>query len=171
LAEPQTYIIDSTHTLPRFSYNHLGYSNQMSRFNKTSGKIVIDQQAKTGSVVVSIDTTSVDTGYPLFNDHIQSEDFLSTSKYPTMTFISNKLKFISENLVAVDGLLTLKGISKPVELTVTSFLCMPNPILKKDACGANATAVIKRTDFNMGKYSPQVGDDVTITIPVEAIKE
>jgi polyisoprenoid-binding protein YceI len=171
LAAPETYIIDSTHTLPRFSYSHFGYSNQMSRFDKTSGKIVLDRQAKTGSVEVIVDTTSVDTGYPLFNEHIQGEDFLDTAKYPTMTFNSNKLKFEGENLVAVDGTLTLKGVSKQVELTVTSFHCMPHPMLKKDACGANATTVIKRTDFNMGKYAPHVGDEVTITIPVEATKE
>jgi polyisoprenoid-binding protein YceI len=171
LAAPETYKLDGTHTLPRFSYSHFGYSTQLSRFDKTSGKIVLDRQAKTGSVEVTIDTTSVDTGYPLFNEHIQGQDFLDTAKYPTATFISNKLKFEGENLVAVDGTLTLKGISKPVSLTVTSFQCMPHPMLKKDACGANATTVVKRTDFNMGKYAPNVGDDVTITIPVEAVKE
>jgi polyisoprenoid-binding protein YceI len=171
LAAPETYVIDGNHTLPRFSYSHFGYSTQMSRFDKTSGKIVLDRQAKTGSVEVTVDTTSVDTGYPLFNEHIQGEDFLDTAKYPTMTFISSKLKFEGENLTAVDGVLTLKGISKPVELKVTSFQCMPHPMLKKDACGANAAAVVKRTDFNMGKYAPHVGDDITITIPVEAVKE
>lgn len=171
LAAPETYVIDGPHTLPRFSYSHLGYSTQLSRFDKTSGKIVLDRQAKTGSVEVTIDTTSVNTGYPLFNEHIQGEDFLHTAKYPKATFISNKLTFEGENLVAVDGTLTLKGISKPVTLTVTSFQCMPHPMLKKDACGANAGTVVKRTDFNMGKYAPNVGDDVTITIPVEAVKE
>lgn len=171
LATPETYVIDGAHTLPRFSYNHFGYSNQLSRFDKTSGKIILDRQAKTGSVEVTVDTTSVDTGYPLFNEHIQGEDFLDTAKYPSMTFISNNLKFDGDSLVAVDGTLTLKGISKPVTLTVTSFQCMPHPMLKKDACGANATTVVKRTDFNMGKYAPQVSDDVTITIPVEAVKE
>jgi polyisoprenoid-binding protein YceI len=170
-AAPETYVIDGTHTLPRFSYSHFGYSNQLSRFDKTSGKIVLDRQAKTGSVEVTVDTTSVDTGYPLFNEHIQGEDFLDTAKYPTMTFISNKLKFKGDKLVAVDGTLTLKGVNKPVVLKVTSFQCMPHPMLKKDACGANATTIIKRTDFNMGKYAPHVGNDVTITIPVEAVKE
>ena len=82
LAAPETYTIDGTHTLPRFSYSHFGYSTQLSRFDKTSGKIVLDRQAKTGSVEVTIDTTSVDTGYPLFNEHIQGEDFLHTAKYP-----------------------------------------------------------------------------------------
>ncbi len=171
LAAPETYTIDGSHTLPRFSYSHFGYSMQMSRFNKTSGKIVFDRQAKSGSVAVSIDTTSVDTGYPLFNEHIQGPDFLDTAKYPTATFTSSKLKFEGETLVSVDGTLTLKGISKPVTLTVASFQCMPHPMLKKDACGATATTTVKRTEFNMGKYTPNVGDDVTITIPVEAVKE
>ena len=171
LAAPETYTIEASHTLPRFSYSHFGYSTQLSRFDKTSGKIVLDRQAKNGSVEISIDTTSVNTGSPLFNEHIQGEDFLDTAKYPTASFISNKLKFEGESLVAVEGILTLKGISKPVSLTVTSFQCMPHPMLKKEACGANATTVVKRTDFNMGKYAPNVGDEVTITIPVEAAKE
>lgn len=171
LAAPETYMIDGTHTLPRFSYNHLGYSTQLSRFDKASGKIVLDRQAKSGSVNVTIDTTSVDTGYPLFNEHIQGADYLDTAHYPTATFTSDKLKFEGDKLVAVDGILTLKGISKPVKLKVTSFQCMPHPMLKKDACGANATTVIKRTEFNMGKYAPSVGDEVTITLPVEAIAE
>lgn len=171
LAAPETYVIDANHTLPRFSYSHFGYSTQVSRFDKTSGKVILDCQTKTGSVEVVVDTTSIDTGIPLFNEHIQGEDFLDTAKYPTMTFISNNLKFEGEKLVAVEGTLTLKGISKPVTLTVTSFHCMPHPMLKKDACGANATAAVKRTDFNMGKYAPQVSDEVTITIPVEAVKE
>lgn len=171
LAAPETYTIDENHTLPRFSYNHFGYSTQLSRFDKASGKIIIDRQAKTGSVEVTIDTTSVNTGSSLFNEHIRGEDFLDTAKYPTATFTSNKFKFKGAQLVAVDGTLTLKGISKPVTLKVTSLHCMPHPILKKDACGANATTVVKRTEFNMGKYAPNVGDEVTITIPVEATKE
>lgn len=171
LAAPETYILDSNHTLPRFSYSHFGYSTQLSRFDKASGKIVIDRQAKTGSVEVSVDTTSINTGSTLFNEHIQGKDFLDTAQFPTATFKSSQLKFEGDKLTSVDGIITLKGIAKPITLTVTSFQCMPHPILKKDACGANATTVIKRTDFNMGKYAPNVGDEVTVTLPVEATKE
>lgn len=171
LAAPETYVIDGNHTLPRFAYNHFGFSTQLSRFDKTSGKIVLDRQAKSGSVEVTVDTTSVNTGSTLFNEHIQGADFLDTAHYPTMTFQSNTLKFEGDKLASVEGTLTLKGISKPVTLTVTSFQCMPHPMLKKDACGANATTVVKRSDFNMGKYAPNVGDEVTVTIPVEAVKE
>jgi len=171
IAAPETYIIDGTHTYPRFSYSHFGFSTQLSRFDKTTGNIVLDREAKVGSVSVIIDTTSVDTGYSLFNEHIQGADFLDTAKYPTANFTSNKINFEGDKMVSVDGTLTLKGISKPVTLTVTSFQCMLHPMLNKDACGANATAVVKRTDFNMGKYAPNVGDDVTLTISVEAVKK
>ena len=170
-AAPVTYVIDGTHTLPRFEYSHFGYSNQLSRFDKTSGKITLDRAAKTGSVDVVIDAKSVDTGYPVFNGHIQGEDFFATEKYPTITFKSDTLKFKGDKLVAVKGDLTIKGVTKPVTLTVTSFKCMPHPMLKKDACGANASTRIKRSDFNAGKYAPYVSDDVTLTIPVEAIAE
>ncbi len=170
-AAPETYVIDGTHTFPRFAYEHFGYSTQLSRFDKTSGKIVIDRAARTGSVDVLIDAKSVDTGFAVFNEHIQGEDFLDTAKYPTATYKSTALKFEGDKLVAVDGKLTLKGVTKPVTLTVTSFKCMPHPMLNKDACGANATATLKRSDFGAGKYAPYVGDEVTLTIAVEAIKE
>ncbi len=170
-AAPETYAIDNTHTFPRFAYSHFGYSTQLSRFNKTSGSIVIDRAAKTGSVDVNIDITSVDTGYATFDEHIQGEDFLHTAKFPTATFKSTKLKFKGDKPVAINGDLTIKGITKPVTLKVDSFHCMPHPIVKKDACGANASTTIKRSEFNAGKYAPHVSDEVTLTIAVEAVKQ
>jgi polyisoprenoid-binding protein YceI len=171
LAAPESYALDAGHTFPRFSYSHFGYSTQLSRFNKTTGKIVFDKVAKTGSVDITIDTKSVDTGFPLFNEHIQSEDFLDTAQFPTATFKSTKVVFDGDKPTAIEGRLTLKGVTRPVTLTVTSFQAMPHPILKKDAIGANANVTVKRSDFNAGKYAPNVSDEVRIDIAVEAIKE
>ncbi len=171
LAAPETFVLDANHTYPRFSYNHLGYSTQLSRFNKTTGKVVLDKAAKTGSVDIMIDTKSVDTGSTLFNEHIQGEDFLDTAKYPTATFKSTKVTFNGDKPATVEGDLTLKGVTKKVTLTVTSFLAMPHPMQKKDAIGANAHTTVKRTDFNMGKYAPHVGDEVRIDIALEAVKQ
>ncbi|NML26908.1 YceI family protein [Zoogloea dura] len=169
-AAPETYTIEGTHTFPRFEYSHFGYSTQLSRFDKTTGTITLDKAAKTGSVDVTIDTTSVNTGYPLFNQHIQGEDFFDTATYPTITYKSTKVNFDGDKPTSIEGNLTVKGVTKPVTLTVTSFHCMPHPMLKKDACGANATATIKRSEFNAGKYAPYVGDEVKLTIAVEAYK-
>lgn len=120
---------------------------------------------------MTIDAKSVNTGYPLFNEHIQDVDFFNTAKYPTITFKSTGVKFDGDKPVAVNGNLTIKGVTKPVTLTVTSFHAMPHPMLKRDAIGANAVTKIKRSDFNMGKNAPFVSDDVTLNIAVEAIKE
>lgn len=169
-AAPETFNIDPTHTAPRFEYSHLGYSTQLHRFDKTSGKIVLDRAAKTGSVDVIIDAKSVNTGYALFNEHIQDADYFDTAKYPTITFKSTAVKFDGDKPVSVDGNLTIKGVTKPVTLTVTSFHAMPHPMMKRDAIGANAVTKIKRSDFNMGKSAPFVSDEVTLSLAVEAVK-
>ena len=170
MAAPETYNIDSSHTFPRFSYSHLGLSTQLSRFNKTTGTVVLDKAAKTGSVDVVIDMKSVDTGFTVFDGHIQGEDFLDTAKFPVATFKSTKVVFDGDKPASVEGNLTIKGVTKPVTLKVTSYVNAPHPMLKKDAIGADASAVIKRSEFNAGKYAPNVGDDVTISIGIEAIK-
>ncbi|MGE5524594.1 MAG: YceI family protein [Rhodospirillaceae bacterium] len=171
LAAPETYVIDADHTFPRFEYDHFGYSTQLSRFDKTRGTIVFDKAERTGSVDVVVDMKSVNTGSALFNDHIQAADFLDTVRYPTATFKSTRLYFEGETLSKIDGDLTIKGIRKPVSLKVTSFRNAMHPIANKDVIGANATTRIKRSDFNAGKYAPHVGDEVTLRIALEGIKQ
>ena len=171
LAAPETYVVDGSHTYPRFSYSHLGFSTQLSRFNTTTGKVVFDKAAKTGSVDIEIDAKSVDTGSTLFNQHIQGEDFLDTAKYPKAIFKSTNVMFEGDKPEKIEGNLTIKGVTKPVTLTVTSFQAMPHPMQKKDAIGANAYTTIKRSEFNAGKYAPNVGDEVRIDIAIEAIKQ
>ena len=170
-AAPQTYVIDGSHTFPRFSYNHMGLSTQLSKFTKTSGKVMFDKEAKTGSVDIVIDMTSVDTGFPAFNGHIQGEDFLNTAKFPTATFKSTKVTFEGDRPAKIDGELTIKGVTKPVTLTVTSFANKQHPMLQKDAIGADAYTVIKRSEFDAGKFVPAVGDEVRIDVALEAIAQ
>lgn len=171
MAAPVTYNVDGSHTFPRFSYSHFGYSTQLSSFSKTTGKVVYDAEAKTGSVDIVIDTASVNTGFADFNQHIQGEDFLDTAKYPQATFKSTQVIFDGAKPAKIEGLLTLKGVTKPVTLTVTGFQAAPHPMVKKPALGANAFTVIKRTEFNAGKYAPYVGDEVRIDIAIEAMAQ
>ncbi len=169
LAAPVTYEVDASHTFPRFSYSHFGYSTQLSRFDNTKGSVVFDAEAKSASVDIVIDMKAVNTGFADFNGHIQGEDFLDTAKYPTATFKSTKVNFEGDKPKTIDGVLTIKGVSKPVTLQVTSFQAMPHPMMKKPALGANAFTTIKRSEFNAGKYAPYVGDDVRIDIAIEAM--
>ena len=171
IAAPETYAIDGSHTFPRFSYSHFGYSTQLSKFDRTTGTVVLDKAAKTGSVSVVIDMKSVNTGFPVFNEHIQGPDFLDTANPPTATFKSTRVVFNGDKPSSIEGDLTIKGVTRPVTLTVTSFLAMPHPMLKKDAIGANAFTTIKRSDFGAGKFAPNVGDEVRIDIAIEAIRQ
>jgi polyisoprenoid-binding protein YceI len=171
LAAPKTYVSDAAHTFPRFSYSHMGYSTQLSRFNATNAQIVLDQEAKKASLDVTIDMKSVDTGSALFDQHIQGADFFDTAKFPTASFKSTKVTFDGNKPAAIEGNLTIKGVTRPVTLTVTSFQAMPHPMMKKDAIGANAYTVVKRSDFGAGAYAPAVSDDVRIDIAIEAIAQ
>lgn len=171
MAAPETYVVEGSHTFPSFSYDHMGMSKQISRFDKTSGTIILDKAAQTGSVDVVIDMTSVNTGFKPFNGHIQGADFLDTANHPNATFKSTNVIFKGDAPISIEGNLTIKGVTKPVTLTVTSFVNKPHPMLKNDAIGANATAMIKRTDFNAGKFAPAVSDEVSLNIALEAVKQ
>jgi polyisoprenoid-binding protein YceI len=166
-AAPTTFTADANHTFVRFSYNHLGFSTQESRFNTVSGTVTYDPAAKTASVDILINTKSVDTGSDLFNGHIQGVDYLDTAEYGTASFKSTSVKFDGDKPVSIEGNLTVKGVTKPVTLTVTSFKHGMN-MMKKDAIGADATGTVKRSDFNMSKAVPLVGDEVTLEIVIEA---
>jgi polyisoprenoid-binding protein YceI len=164
------YTIDSNHTFPVFEVNHLGFSTQRGRFNKTTGKIVLDVPAKQGSVDLTIDAASLDMGFTTWDQHMAAEGFFNPEKFPTITFKSNKLIFEGDKVVAAEGDFTLLGVTKPIRLTVSNFRCGPHPFNKKEMCGADISTIIKRSDFGMAKSIPAVSDEVKIYSPVEAVK-
>lgn len=171
-AAPETYSIDTPHSAARFGYDHLGWTYQQHSFDNMTGKIVFDGVAKTGSVDVIIDAKSVNTGYVVFNGEIQAEDLLDTAKYPTITYKSSSVKFDGDKLVSIEGDLTMKGVTKPVTLTVTSFVAGQHPLQKKrQGIGANAVAKLKRSDFNMRKLVPMVADEVSLSFTIQAFKD
>ncbi len=170
-AAPQNYRIDPNHTFTSFEFSHLGYSLQRSRFDKVRGDIMLDQAKQTGSATIDIDVTSINTGSVIFNGHLRGEDFFNAEKFPKIEFKSTSFNFLKDNLSSVNGNLTIKGITHPVTLEVTQFKCMVHPMLNKPACGANAVATIQRSAFNMGKYVPQIPDDIKLYIAIEAIQE
>jgi polyisoprenoid-binding protein YceI len=164
------YSIDPMHTFPVFEVNHLGYSVQHGRFNKTSGTITLDMAAKKGSVDLTIDTTSLDMGFAMWDEHISADGFLNTAKFPTMTFKSNNLVFKDDKVVAAEGDFTLLGVTRKLTIDVQDFKCGENPFNKKLMCGANIGGTIKRSEYGMTKYVPAIGDDIKIHVPVEALK-
>ena len=140
------YTIDPGHTYPHFRINHLGFSDMQGRFDQTSGKIMIDRKNNTGSVDVEIAAVSVNTGHQKRDDHLRGADFLTVTEYPKITYKSKKVK-LNGNTATVEGDLTLMGVTKPVTMNVTNINCGVHPFSKKEVCGFNATAKIKRSDF------------------------
>ncbi len=165
-----SYTIDPNHTFPVFEVNHLGYSVQHGRFNKSSGNITLDMAARSGSVDLTIETTSLDMGFPMWDEHMSADGFFNTAKFPTMTFKSNKLIFKDDKVVAAEGQFTLLGVTRPLTVSVSGFKCGDHPMNKKPMCGANIGGTIKRSDFGMTKYVPAISDEVQIRVPVEAYK-
>jgi len=162
------YVIDPAHTYPHFGVSHLDLSTLRGRFNKTSGWIVLDREAHSGSMTVVIDVDSIDTGDPVLEQRLRAPDFFDTESYPTMTFRSSKLQFQGEALVGVDGELTIRDVTRPVSLTVTSFRCAPLPLIRVEACGVNAEARIRRADFGISIYPSMIGAEVELLLPLEA---
>lgn len=169
-AAPETYVIDNSQTVANFSFSYLGMSNKTHKFDKTSGKVVFDREAKTGSAEVTIDAASINTGIALFNSQMQSADFFDAANYPVITFKSSNMSLDGEQM-SLAGDLTIKGVTKPVTLAVTRFKCNSGAALQSDVCLANATVTIKRSEFNMGKYAFLASNDVTLSLTIGAVRE
>ncbi len=171
LAAPESYTVDPTHTFPSFEISHLGFSTQRGRFNSTKGRVVLDLKARTASVEITIDAASIDTGLDKLETHLRNPDFFDVEKYPTLSFTSTGARFNGDKLIALTGDLTIRGQTKPVTFTVTAFKCGMHPVAKKQACGAEATTTIKRSDFGMTYGLPAVGDAVKLLLQIEAHKD
>ena len=170
-ASAESYTIDARHTFPSFEVSHYGFSLQRGRFNKVSGKLDLDPGAKKASVEVTIDTASVDMGFEDWNKHMRGERFFQADKFPQASFVARDFDFDTEKPAPVRGELTLLGVTRGVVLKVAQWRCAKHPVLPRQLCGADLETTIRRSDFSMNTNLPGIGDEVRITIPVEAIKD
>jgi polyisoprenoid-binding protein YceI len=169
-ATPVKYKIDPNHTYPSFEADHKGgLSVWRGKFKKTSGSVMLDREARTGTVDVSIDTDSVDFGHDQLNKHVKSADMLDTVQFPVAVYKGN-IVFNGDTPAAIDGFLTLHGITKPVKLTIDSFLCRPDAMTKVEVCGADAVGSFKRDDFGI-TFGRGFKTETALRIQVEAQRE
>ena len=167
------YNIDPIHSQPMYEIQHMkGISVQHGSFGKLTGKVTLDHAAKKGTIDVTIDTSTIRSHDARLDTILKGEDYFNVAKYPAMTFKSSDLKFDGDNVVGAEGELTMIGVTKPVTLKMTRFICGENPFNKKPVCGGEATATIKRSDWGMKTGIPvSSGDDVKLILPIEAYKE
>ena len=170
-AAPVAYTLDPDHTIPRFEVMHNFFSNHVGGFLKSAGKAVLDTEAKTGSVEVTIQSASFLTGHAFMESVMKGKDFFNVEQFPTMTFKSTRMIFSGDAPLAVEGDFTLLGVTKSMTLSFTNFNCGQHPRTKKEQCGGNLAGALKRSDFGMKAFLPAVADDVRLMIQVEAFKD
>jgi polyisoprenoid-binding protein YceI len=169
-AAPVTYKIDPTHTFPSFEADHMGISVWRGKFNSSSGTVTLDKQAGFGMVDISIDTNSVDFGHDALNTWAAGKEFFDSAKYGPARYKGKLTGFKDGVPTQLDGELTLHGVTKPVNLQLVLFKCIPHPMLKRELCGADAIGSFKRDEFGLvaGKdYGFKM--DVSLRIQVEAV--
>lgn len=163
-----TYLLDPTHTDILVQWSHFGFSKPSAHFGIDTGKLVYDaDDVSKSSVEVSIPVTAIDTFVPKLDEHLKSADFFDAAKFPTATFKSTSVAAAGTNKLTVTGDLTIKDITKPVTLDVTLNGAGEHPMAKKQAIGFSATGTIKRSDFGVGAYAPNVSDEVQLSITTE----
>lgn len=171
-AEPANYAIDPTHTFVTFEINHFGATVNRARFDKKQGSVQLDKAAKSGKVEISFDTTSVNSGTPAFDKHLQSADLFDSAKHPTMKFVADKFVFNGDKVASVEGQLTLLGKTGPLTLKANQFNCYDSPMLKREVCGGDFEATIDRTQWGMN-YGVEWGfpKNVRLIAQIEAVKQ
>ncbi len=171
-AESATYAIDPTHTFVTFEINHFGASVNRGRFDKKEGTVQFDRAGKTGKVEISFDATSINSGTPAFDKHLQSADLFNAAQHPKITFVSDKFSFNGDKVSEVSGQLTLLGKTGPVTLKANQFNCYQSPMLKREVCGGDFEATIDRTQWGMN-YGVDWGfaKNVRLVVQVEAVKQ
>ena len=171
-AQAANYAIDPTHTFVTFEISHFGATTNRARFDKKQGTVEFDRAAKTGKVDISIDVTSVNSGTPQFDKHLQSADLFDAAKHPTIKFVSDKFSFNGDKVSEVSGQLTLLGKTAPVTLKATQFNCYDSPMLKREVCGGDFETTIDRTQWGVN-YGIDWGftKNVRLVVQIEAVKQ
>ena len=170
-AAPVRYEIDPSHTFPSFEADHMGLSVWRGKFNRNRGFVVMDRDARTGSVEVEIETDSIDFGLDAMNAVAKKPELFDVAKYPLAVFKGQLTGFYANGIPSqVEGTLTLHGVTQPLTLQINRFKCAPHMMLRREVCGADAEARFQRDAFGIdaGKaYGFDMG--VLLRIQIEAI--
>jgi polyisoprenoid-binding protein YceI len=172
LAQVENWKIDPAHSAAQFAVRHLGISTVRGEFRKVSGSATYDpaDPSKT-SLEATIDATSVDTRVDMRDNDLRSPSFLDVQKYPTITFKSKRAEPAGPGKMKLIGDLTIHGVTKEVVLDVDGPSAPVKDPKGNFHVGASATTTINRKDFGVNGAATMVGDDISITIDTELVKQ
>jgi len=170
-AEPVTFKIDPVHSTVLFRIMHLNISPSYGRFADPTGSFVIDSTDVTkSSFDINIDVTKVNTDSTKRDEHLRGPDFFSVQQFPTATFKSTSVKDAGGGKMDVTGNLTLRGVTKPVSLTMTKTGEGDRGARFGYRAGFEGTVALKRSDFGITYMMDGLGDEVQLTIALEGTK-
>lgn len=169
-AAPESYRIETELSSTNFAVTHLGISKQRGRFGRTEGSIVLDPQEHAGAIDLTVDATSIDTGFGIRDAWLRGDDMFDVARFPVIRFQSTQLVFNQDRLIGITGLLTLHGVTRPVVLKIDRIQCGVIPGSGREGCGAGASSAIKRSDFGLTYAMGLVGDDIDLTFEVVAYR-
>ncbi|MEP1767689.1 MAG: YceI family protein [Sulfitobacter sp.] len=165
------YVLDASHSQVVFSYNHLGFSTTYGMFSGFEGEIMFDADAPaSSSVAVSMPTNSMFTGWEKRDAHFMSDDFFGTTDDDVISFTSTGIQVTGETTAKITGDLTMNDVTKSVVLDAKLNQSGTNPLAGKPWLGFDATTTLLRSDFGVGAFAPNVGDEVQVRISLEAAK-
>jgi polyisoprenoid-binding protein YceI len=167
-----TYTLEPNYTQGVFRWNHLGFSSPAAQFSQGTGTLEFDPaDPARSSVNVTIALSTLNTGVPDLDEDFRSTDFFDTARFPSATFKSTRVeKGALQDQLKVTGNRSLHGVTKPVTLDVTLVKIGTNPRSSLPTVGFDALTKLKRSDFGLGKYVPQVGDEVEMRIIIQAVE-
>lgn len=162
------YAVDRLHTYLTFSYLHQGLSYPLLRATDVMGEIHFDADDISKSRVdVAVETNSIRTNVAHFDKELASRKFFNADKYPHITFHSNRYVATSDAEGILHGSVTIRGITKPIELTVTFNDGFVHPVLETAVLGFSATGSLSRSDFGLDRFVPVVSDTVQLNVEIE----
>ncbi len=166
-----SYTLEPDYTQGVFRWNHLGFTNPAAQFSQGTGTLEFDPSDPThAAVAVTIPLATLHTGVPALDDDFRSAAFFDTATYPIATFKSTGVtQGSASNRLKVTGALTLHGVTKRVLLDVTIIRIGINPRTNLPTIGFEGTTTLKRSEFGLGKYVPQVADDIQVQIICQAV--
>lgn len=170
-SSPDTYTLDTVHSAPVFNFSHLGLTTQSGRFDRASGTAVLDFEARRGRVSYEVDAASLNMGFGTEKPDSPGYRLFQAMSFPKIRFDSDHLVFDDHgHVIAAEGRLTLLGVTKPVKVQVDSFQCSISRLNGKRICAGDVSAVFKRSAFGMVDYLPEISDEITLHIPIEAYR-
>lgn len=165
-----TYVVDPTHTFVMYEVGHYGTTTNRGRFSTKDGSVRVDASGSSGTVDITMDIATINSGVDALNRHLQSKDFFNVAAFPTARFVAERIEFVGDKVRSVPGALTLLGTTRPVTLRANRFNCYTSPVINRQVCGGDFEATIRRSEFGM-TWGLNFGfeDTVRLLVQIEAV--